>query len=67
MQVKTYHMVDSNDPVLESATGTKIDWKSGKNVTVKVHPHSSQYADSTCQSVLVAEGIAATCLSFADA
>jgi nucleosome assembly protein 1-like 1 len=34
--VKTYHMVDSDDPVLEKATGTKIEWKSGKNVTVKV-------------------------------
>lgn len=29
-------MVDSDEPVLERAIGTKIDWKAGKNVTVKV-------------------------------
>lgn len=28
-------MVDSNDPVLEKATGSKIEWKAGKNVTIK--------------------------------
>ena len=34
-QVKTYYMVDTDEPVLERATGSKIEWKSGKNVTVK--------------------------------
>lgn len=29
-------MVDTDEPVLERAVGIKIDWKAGKNVTVKV-------------------------------
>jgi nucleosome assembly protein 1-like 1 len=34
---KTYLMADtSDDPVLEKATGTPIDWAQGKNVTVKI-------------------------------
>lgn len=34
---KTYHMADSGeDPVLEKAEGTEIDWHQGKNVTVKI-------------------------------
>ena len=36
VQTKTYHMVDSEEPVLERAVGSKIDWKAGKNVTIKV-------------------------------
>ena len=36
LQTKTYHMVDANEPVLERAVGTKITWKPGKNITVKV-------------------------------
>ena len=34
---KVYHMADSGeDPVLEKAVGTEINWHEGKNVTVKI-------------------------------
>ncbi|CAN6202531.1 unnamed protein product [Urochloa humidicola] len=33
---KTYHMVDEDDPILERAIGTEIDWYPGKNITQKV-------------------------------
>jgi nucleosome assembly protein 1-like 1 len=33
---KTYHMSEEEDNVLERAEGTKIEWASGKNPTVKV-------------------------------
>ncbi len=37
MQVKTYHMSDEEDNVLESADGTEIKWTStARNPTVKV-------------------------------
>uniref|UniRef100_A0A0C9RRH7 TSA: Wollemia nobilis Ref_Wollemi_Transcript_19153_1957 transcribed RNA sequence n=1 Tax=Wollemia nobilis TaxID=56998 RepID=A0A0C9RRH7_9CONI len=33
---KTYYMVDENEPILDHATGTEIDWLPGKNLTRKV-------------------------------
>ena len=33
---KSYHMLDDDEPVLERSEGTEIDWKAGKNITVKV-------------------------------
>ena len=37
-QTKTYHIYDEDgEPMLHRAEGTDIQWKSGKNVTVKVH------------------------------
>lgn len=36
MLTKTYHMLDDTEPVLEKAEGCSIDWKPGKNCTVKV-------------------------------
>ncbi|KAJ7520123.1 hypothetical protein O6H91_20G067600 [Diphasiastrum complanatum] len=33
---KTYHMVDDDEPILERATGTVIEWYPGKNLTQKV-------------------------------
>lgn len=33
---KTYHMIDEEEPILENAEGTEINWKSGKNLTVKI-------------------------------
>jgi len=33
---KSYHMVDEEDPILEFAEGTEIDWHPGKNLCVKV-------------------------------
>jgi len=33
---KTYHMLDDTEPVLERSEGCTIDWKPGKNCTVKV-------------------------------
>ena len=38
LQTKTYHMSEDEDNVLERAEGTKIEWASGKNPTVKVLP-----------------------------
>ncbi|KAI4963945.1 hypothetical protein ZWY2020_008642 [Hordeum vulgare] len=36
VQTKTYHMVDEDDPILEKAIETKIEWYPGKNVTRKI-------------------------------
>ncbi|KAF7106629.1 hypothetical protein CFC21_107346 [Triticum aestivum] len=33
---KSYHMVDEDDPILEKAIGTEIEWYPGKNVTQKI-------------------------------
>ncbi|XP_039057963.1 nucleosome assembly protein 1;2-like isoform X1 [Hibiscus syriacus] len=33
---KTYHMVDENEPILEKATGTEIEWYPGKCLTQKL-------------------------------
>eukprot|EP00775_Hariotina_reticulata_P013193 gene13193-13324_t len=33
---KSYFMLDDDEPVLERSHGTAIDWKPGKNLTVKV-------------------------------
>jgi nucleosome assembly protein 1-like 1 len=33
---KTYHMLDDDEPILERAVGTEIEWTSGKNLTQKV-------------------------------
>lgn len=33
---KTYYMLDDDEPVLDRSEGTQIDWKPGKNITVKV-------------------------------
>uniref|UniRef100_A0A6I9REL8 Nucleosome assembly protein 12 n=1 Tax=Elaeis guineensis var. tenera TaxID=51953 RepID=A0A6I9REL8_ELAGV len=33
---KTYHMIDEDDPVLEKAIGTEIEWYPGKCLTQKV-------------------------------
>ncbi|XP_009626394.1 nucleosome assembly protein 1;4-like isoform X1 [Nicotiana tabacum] len=33
---KTYHMIDDDDPILEKAIGTKIDWCPGKCLTQKI-------------------------------
>ncbi|KAI3847754.1 hypothetical protein MKW92_016462, partial [Papaver armeniacum] len=33
---KTYHMIDDDEPILEKAIGTEIDWYPGKSLTQKV-------------------------------
>ena len=33
---KTYYMLDEEDPVLERPEGTQVNWKDGKNPTIKV-------------------------------
>jgi len=33
---KTYHMIDDDEPILERAVGTEIEWVAGKNLTQKV-------------------------------
>ncbi|KAL3681829.1 hypothetical protein R1sor_024785 [Riccia sorocarpa] len=33
---KTYHMIDDDEPILERAVGTEIEWNAGKNVTQKI-------------------------------
>ncbi len=36
-QTKTYHIFEEDgEPILHKAEGTAIEWKSGKNPTVKV-------------------------------
>ena len=36
-QTKTYHIFEEDgEPILHRAEGTDIDWKAGKNPTVKV-------------------------------
>lgn len=39
---KTYFMLADDDGVLEKAEGTKIDWKAGKDVTVKIMKKKSK-------------------------
>ncbi|CAH9122746.1 unnamed protein product [Cuscuta epithymum] len=34
--VKTYHMLDDDEPILEKATGTHIEWHPGKCLTQKI-------------------------------
>ncbi|GJM93366.1 hypothetical protein PR202_ga09915 [Eleusine coracana subsp. coracana] len=36
MLTKTYHMIDEDDPILEKAIGTEIEWYPGKCLTQKV-------------------------------
>ncbi|XP_031486362.1 nucleosome assembly protein 1;3-like [Nymphaea colorata] len=33
---KTYHMIDDDEPILEKAIGTKIEWYPGKTLTQKI-------------------------------
>ncbi|XP_043707028.1 nucleosome assembly protein 1;4-like [Telopea speciosissima] len=33
---KTYHMIDDDEPILEKAIGTEIEWHPGKSLTQKV-------------------------------
>lgn len=33
---KTYHMIEDDEPILERAIGTEIEWHPGKNLTQKV-------------------------------
>ena len=40
-QTKTYHMVDEEEEMLQSAEGTDIQWEAGKNPTVKARPAAS--------------------------
>ncbi|CAK9223728.1 unnamed protein product [Sphagnum jensenii] len=36
MLTKTYHMIEDDEPILERAVGTEIEWIPGKNLTTKV-------------------------------
>ncbi|CAM6035962.1 unnamed protein product [Sphagnum compactum] len=36
MLSKTYHMIEDDEPILERAVGTEIEWIPGKNLTTKV-------------------------------
>ncbi|XVF35037.1 hypothetical protein REPUB_Repub18cG0110600 [Reevesia pubescens] len=36
MLTKTYHMIDEDEPILEKAIGTEIEWYSGKCLTQKL-------------------------------
>ncbi|KAL1345107.1 nucleosome assembly protein 1;4 isoform X3 [Arachis hypogaea] len=33
---KTYHMIEDDEPILEKAIGTKIEWNPGKSLTEKI-------------------------------
>lgn len=48
--VKTYYMVsdDAEDPVLQRATGTTIQWASGKNPGVKVSQNHLRTGRPVC-------------------
>jgi hypothetical protein len=47
---KAYHMLDDDEPVLERSEGTEIDWKPGKNITVKVGEHGGGCAEMYCKA-----------------
>ncbi|KAM7512996.1 hypothetical protein LguiB_011871 [Lonicera macranthoides] len=34
--IKTYHMIDEDEPILEKVLGTEIDWLPGKSLTQKI-------------------------------
>ncbi|KAL6615905.1 hypothetical protein ACP70R_038175 [Stipagrostis hirtigluma subsp. patula] len=38
---KTYHMIDEDEPILEKAIGTEIEWYPGKCLTQKVLPKNA--------------------------
>lgn len=43
MQTKSYYMVDEEEPILEKAEGTSIQWSSGKDPTRKVWHVSADF------------------------
>ena len=44
MQTKTYSIFEEDgEPILHKAEGTEIQWKAGKNPTVKVGPAPASY------------------------
>ena len=61
--VKTYYMVsdDAEDPVLQRAIGTTIQWASGKNPGVKVsqnHLHTGRHVCGSCSEMTVQSQLA---------
>ena len=53
MQTKTYSIFEEDgEPILHKAEGTEIQWKAGKNPTVKVGPAPASYCLAfACMSV----------------
>ncbi|KAJ7519030.1 hypothetical protein O6H91_20G020100 [Diphasiastrum complanatum] len=48
---KTYHMVDDDEPILERAIGTEIEWSPGKNLTQKVLKKKPKKGDKNVKPV----------------
>ncbi|XWS12070.1 hypothetical protein CRYUN_Cryun37aG0058900 [Craigia yunnanensis] len=48
---KTYHMVDENDPILEKAIGTKIEWYPGKCLTQKIPDDDDDIDDELAEEL----------------
>jgi nucleosome assembly protein 1-like 1 len=58
--MKTYHMVDEDDPILEKAIGTEIEWYPGKNITQKILKKKPKKGSKNAKPITKTE----TCESF---
>eukprot|EP00252_Welwitschia_mirabilis_P018730 TRINITY_DN417_c0_g2_i1.p1 TRINITY_DN417_c0_g2~~TRINITY_DN417_c0_g2_i1.p1 ORF type:complete len:384 (-),score=143.86 TRINITY_DN417_c0_g2_i1:314-1465(-) len=57
---KTYHMIDDDEPILERAIGTEIDWYPGKNLTQKLMKKKPKRGGKNAKPVTKTEN----CVSF---
>ncbi|PKU82383.1 nucleosome assembly protein 1;1 isoform X1 [Dendrobium catenatum] len=57
---KTYHMIDDDDPILEKAIGTEIEWLPGKCLTQKVLKKKPKKGSKNTKPITKTE----TCESF---
>ncbi|KAG0502423.1 hypothetical protein HPP92_002495 [Vanilla planifolia] len=57
---KTYHMIDEDEPILEKAIGTEIDWLPGKCLTQKVLKKKPKKGSKNTKPITKTE----TCESF---
>ncbi|TKY48270.1 Nucleosome assembly protein [Spatholobus suberectus] len=48
---KTYHMIDDDDPILEKAIGTEIEWHPGKCLTQKVPEDDDDIDDDVVEEL----------------
>ncbi|CAM8890253.1 unnamed protein product [Rhodiola kirilowii] len=57
---KTYHMIDEDEPILEKAIGTEIEWHSGKCLTQKILKKKPKKGSKNAKPITKTE----TCESF---
>ncbi|XP_042506720.1 nucleosome assembly protein 1;4-like [Macadamia integrifolia] len=57
---KTYHMIDDDEPILEKAIGTEIEWLPGKSLTQKVLKKKPRKGSKNAKPITKTE----TCESF---